>query len=97
MFELVQAHSALEGALTDLQPLHGGVDKSGEGPDGGRVQATRSARASADTGESEGELKVKGAGNAVVRTVPHVDREEAENEEYADEDHHDKGHAFVNG
>jgi hypothetical protein len=93
VFELVQAHGALERALTDLEPLDGGVHEGWECPNGGRVEATRHAGASAASADSDGE--VDAATDAPVGAGPHVHRENGDDEEDADEDDHDVGNTFV--
>lgn len=54
VFELVQAHGALERAIADLEPLDGGVDEGWEGSDGVRVEATRHAGASVASADRDG-------------------------------------------
>lgn len=93
VFELVQAHGALERVLADLEPLDGGVHEGWEVPDCGRVEATRHAGASVASAGADGE--VEAAADLPVGAGPHVHREDADDEEGADEDDHDDGHTSV--
>jgi len=93
VFELVQAHGALERAHADLEPLDGGVHEGWEGLHGGSVEATRHAGASVASADGDGE--VEAAADLPVGAGPHVHREDSDDKEDADEDDHDDGHTFV--
>lgn len=89
IFELAQAHCALQRPLPDLEILHGRVQEHRKCLNQGDIESMRAVSDVPGGGE------VDGAGAAAPRALANVDGKQAHEEEGQDEDYNNDGHGWV--